>query len=105
MSDERLVDELVTRAFGWRAAPDRYLKPHRGWVTRSRFRPIEDVDDALRLLDALTTDYSMANAPGGKFSARVRISGRTGRASGELKARTICLALGRALGLLAEARR
>jgi hypothetical protein len=99
MTDERLVDELVTRAFGWRPAPDRYLKPHRGWVTRSRFRPIQDVGDALRLLDALTSDYSLVNLPGRAFTAQVRLAGRTGKASGEPKGLSICVALGRALGL------
>jgi hypothetical protein len=99
VTDQRLIDELVTRAFGWRPGRDRYLKPERGWVTHSRFRPIEDVGDALRLLDALTSDYSLVTVPGRNFSVQVRLAGRTGKASGEPKARTICLALGRALGI------
>ena len=103
MTDQRLVDELVSRAFGWRPAPDRYLKSRRGWISRSRFRPIDDVGDALRLLDALTSDYALVTLPGRAFTAHVRLAGRTGKASGEPKGRSICLALGLALGLIVEA--
>jgi hypothetical protein len=102
VTDQRLIDELVSKAFGWRSAPDRYLKPNRGWITRSRFRPTEDVSDALRLLDALTSDYSLVTLPGRNFTVQVRLAGRTGKASAEPKARTICLALGRALGITLE---
>lgn len=103
MTDERLADELVARALGWRPAPDRYVKPGRGWIPRSKFRPLVDVRDALRVLDALSTEYSLVTVPGGGFTAQVRLAGRTGKAAGEPKARAICLALAQALGLKTEA--
>jgi hypothetical protein len=99
VSDERLADELVARALGWRPAPDRYVKASRGWVPRSKFRPLVDVRDAFRLLDAVTADYSLVTTPGGVFAAQVRLGGRTGKAAGEPKARAISLALARAMGL------
>ena len=105
MTDERLADELVRRALGWRPAPDRYVKPGRSWIPRSRFRPFDDVRDALRLLDAVTTDYSLIAVPGGVFTAHIRLAGRTGKAAGEPKARTICLALADVLGIEAGTNR
>ena len=103
MSDERLADELVTRAFGWRKAPGRYIMAGRSWISESSFRPLTDVRDALRVLVALTEDYSLAAIPGGTFTAQVRVAGRTGKATGEPKARTICMALAEALGIQVEA--
>jgi hypothetical protein len=74
VTDALLVDELVARALGWRPAPDRYLKPVRGWIPRSKFKPLKDVKDALRVLDALTRDYSLVSKPGGAFTAQVRLA-------------------------------
>jgi hypothetical protein len=97
MNDERLTDELAIRIMGWRLAPGRYIKPGRSWIPRSKFRPLVDVRDALRLVDAVTHDYSLVAAPESTFTARVCVAGRTGKAVGEPKARAICLALARAL--------
>jgi hypothetical protein len=99
VTDQRLADELVQRTLGWRPAPDRYVKPVRGWTPRSKFRPLEDVRDALRLVDAVTRDYSLVVSPNSPFTAHVKLAGRTGKATGEPKARSICLALAQALGL------
>jgi hypothetical protein len=46
--------------------------------------------------------YKLECVPGGSFSVEVKIGGRVGRASGEPNARTITLALARALGLEVE---
>jgi hypothetical protein len=100
MTDERLADQLVERTLGWRPAPDRYVKPVRGWTPRSKFRPFEDVRDALRLLDAVTTDYSLAATPKRPFAAQVCVAGRVGTAAGESLPRAICLALAQALGII-----
>lgn len=104
ISDEHLTSELAVRAMRWRLAPGRYLKPDRGWTSRSGFRPLVDVNDAFRVLDAVTDDYSMLARPGGRFTVQVRTSDRTGQAMGESKARTICLAVARALGIDLEER-
>jgi hypothetical protein len=97
MTDERLTDELAVRVLGWRLAPGRYLKPNRGWASRSKFRPLVDLKDAFRLLDAVTGDYSLGATPGGIFTAQVRVAGRVGKGTGEPKARAISLAVARAL--------
>ena len=99
MIDRLLVDELARLVLGWRPAPDRYLKPDREWVPRSKFRPLTDVRDALRVLDQLTDDYSLIARPGQGFIVEVRNKGRIGRASGEIAARTIMLALAQLFGL------
>ncbi len=99
MSDERLTTELAVRAMRWRLAPGRYLKPGRGWTSRSGFRPLVDINDAFRVLDAVTGDYSMLAKPGGRFRVHVRTADRMGQAAGESKARIICLAVAQALGI------
>ena len=99
MIDRLLVDELARLVLGWRLAPDRYLKPQRGWVPRFKFRPLTDIRDAFRLLDQLTDDYSLTAVPGRGFTVEVRSKGRIGRASGEIAARTIMFALAQFFGL------
>ena len=99
MTDRLLVDELARLVLGWRPAPDRYLKPDREWLPRSKFRPLTDIRDAFRVLDQFTDDYSLFSKPGQGFVAEVRSKGRIGRASGEIAARTITLALAQLFGL------
>jgi hypothetical protein len=101
VTDARLTDALAARALGWRPAPDRYIKPGRNWIPRSKFRPFPDLKDAFRLLDAATKDYSLISLPEGGFSAEVRLPGRIGRGR-EPKASTIALAVAKALGIEAE---
>jgi hypothetical protein len=97
--DGILTDELAARCLRWRLAPGRYLKPERGWTSRSKFRPLVDIRDAFRLLDAVADDYSLLSKPGGVFTATVRVAGRIGKAAGEPKARAISLAVARAMGM------
>jgi hypothetical protein len=101
MSDVRLTDELA-RLMGWRKAPGRYLGTGRSWVSESRFRPLVDLKDAFRVLDAVTDDYLLLTKPGGVFTVQVRVDGRIGRATGEPKARAISVAVARARGLDVE---
>jgi hypothetical protein len=98
VNDDRLTDKLVGRILGWRLAPGRYIKSGRSWIPRSRFRPLVDIRDAFRLLDAVTADYSLVARRGGPFIAEVRLDGRVGKAFGASKARTITIALADALG-------
>ena len=103
MNEERVTDELAARALGWRLAPGRYLKADRSWIPRARFRPLVDLRDAFRLLDAVTNDYTMFATRAGGFTAEVRLGDRVGAASGQPKARAICLALAQVLGIELEA--
>lgn len=105
VSDEQLTTELAVRAMRWRLAPGRYLKPERGWISRSAFRPLVDLNDAFRALDAVSDDYSILAQPGGRFVVHVRTPARTGQAIGKSKARTISLALAQALGIEREEKR
>lgn len=98
MNEGRLTDELATRAWGWKPSSDRFLKPGRGWIPRWRFRPFEEPADAFRLLDAVAHRYTLSCA-GRTFTADVQINSRRGKASGTNKARTIAVAVARALGL------
>lgn len=102
MTDERLTDELAVRVMGWKSAPDRYVKSGRSWIPKWRFAPLSCLDDAFQLLASSNSTYKLECAPGGVFSVEVKIGGRTGHASGEPTARTITLALARALGLEIE---
>jgi hypothetical protein len=97
MNDERLTDELA-RAMGWRPGPDRFVKSGRSWISKWRFRPLADLSDAFQLLDHVTDHYTLSR-DGGTFTAQVRAGSGRGTASGELMARTITVAVARAMGL------
>jgi hypothetical protein len=103
VTDERLTDELALRCLGLRPAPGRYLKSARSWIPRSKFRPLVDIRDAFRVLEALTDDYSLTATPGGVFTVQVQAGGRIEMAAGKPKARAISLAVAHAIGLLPEA--
>ncbi len=96
----RLTEALALQVFGWRSAPGRFLKPGRGWVAKSRFNPFERIEHAVQLLDQASERYILSCTHGRvSFSAEVTIGARTGSARGELKARTITVAIARALGM------
>jgi hypothetical protein len=97
MNDDRLTDLLAARVLGWKPAPDRFLKPDRGWTPRWQFAPFKRIEDAFLLLDR-AGDYTLKFAAG-VFTVRVRVGKRTGKAAGDEKARTITLAVAEALGL------
>jgi hypothetical protein len=101
MNDERLTDELAARVMGWKPGPDRFVKSGRGWISRWRFQPLENLPHAFQLLDRATRNYTLTS-DGGMFTAEIRAASGRGTASGELIARTITLAVARALGLEAE---
>ena len=98
MTDARLTDELA-RSMGWRPFANRFLANGRDWIARSHFQPLAILDHAFQLLEKISRDYSIVNSPTAGFIVEVRLSGRVGRAAGEPKARTISLALARAIGL------
>jgi hypothetical protein len=101
VNDDRLTDQLALRVMGWKVAPDRFVNSGRSWIPRWRFRPLEELADAFQLLDC-AADHYVLKRDGRSFTAEIRTGSRRGTASGELKARTITLAVARALGLEAD---
>lgn len=95
---EQFTAALVERILDWKAGPDRFIKSERSWIPRNRFRPLTRLEDAFLLLVHAASNYSLTSADG-SFTAKVQIGSRTGKATGEPKARTICLAIGQALGI------
>jgi hypothetical protein len=93
-----LTNELAARIMGWKPAPDRFVKSGRSWIPKWRFRPLAELADAFQLLDRAAHHYTLS-MDGGTFTAEIRVGSGRGTASGELKARTITLAVARALGL------
>ena len=102
MTAHELVDELARRVMGWRPLPDRFLRRDRSWLPRWRFDPMAKTADAMMLLELASPETYTLSQHNGKFTAQVCIAGRVGAAEGKLKARTITLALARALGLETE---
>ena len=96
---KQLTDLLAECVMGWRLAPDRYIKPGRGWMPRWRFNPLARMEDAFLLLDRAGGSYALALGSDGVFTVEVQIGDRIGKASGEPKARAITLALSQALGI------
>lgn len=96
MTDEHLTTELAVRAMRWRLAPGRFLKAQ-GWTSRSRFRPLVDIRDAFRVLDAVADDYTLLYKPGGLYRVHVCAAGRAGRAVNKSRTRAICMAVAQAL--------
>ncbi len=98
MTDERLTDELALRVMGWKPAPDRFVKSGRSWIPRWRFRPLTELSHAFRLLDQAADHYTLTRN-NSTFAAEVQIQSCRGKAVGEHKARTITVAVARALRL------
>lgn len=98
MNDDRLTEKLAAQVLGWKATPDRFIKSGRSWIPRWRFRPLTELADAFRLLDDAAAHYTLTGN-GTAFAAEVQIESRRGKAVGEQKARTITVAVARALGL------
>jgi hypothetical protein len=99
MDDNRLTEQLAAQILGWKAAPDRFIKSGRSWIPKWRFQPLVDLEDAFQLLDQAAHRYSLTRDRHGIFGASVEIGGCRGKASGEPKARTVTIAIARALGL------
>lgn len=99
MNDDRLTDKLAAEVLGWRTAPGRFIKGPRSWTPRHRFVPLKSLDDAFQLVDRVATSFRLTLVRGSQFFAEVQVGTCVGQASGELKARTVTIALARALGL------
>ena len=78
---------------------DRYLASSgRGWVRKSRFLPLANIEDSFRALDSLSNEYRVTRSKG-VFLAEVHVGDRVGKAAGQTLARTVSLALAQAIGL------
>jgi hypothetical protein len=99
MTTECLIAVLAEKIMGWRAAPARFLMANRQWIPRWRFQPLDNLEDAFRLLETAASSYTLHASSDATFIAEVRIANRTGRASGKSKATTITVAVARAIGL------
>lgn len=97
--DDELTANVVEAVLGWRAAPDRFIKPGRSWTPRSRFKPLMRLEDAFLLLHQADCTCVLSVGSDKVFTAEVRVGDRTGKVSGEPKARTITLAICQALGI------
>lgn len=98
MTDERLTDQLAACVMGWKRGRDRYVKAGRGWIPSWRFRPLVVLADAFHLLDRAAHHYTLTRN-GHTITVKVRTDSGQGIASGEQMARTMTLAVARALGL------
>jgi hypothetical protein len=99
MTGEQLTAMLAERVMGWRAGPDRYLLDGRCWLPRWRFRPLESLEDAFRLLSKTASSYTLTATCDGRFAARVCVGSGTGKALGKLRPATITVATARAIGI------
>src|SRR5580704_10575300 len=59
MDDDRLTEKLAANVFGWKLAPDRFIKSGRSWIPRWRFSPLERLEDAFGLLERVATSYRL----------------------------------------------
>ena len=99
MTDAAVVDRLAHQVLHWVVAPDRFLTGNRSWIPKWKFNPLERLEDAFRLLDESAPNRYAISLGGGRFEVEVEINSNIGKASGEIKPRTITLALARSLGL------
>jgi hypothetical protein len=94
---QRATDELARRVMRWRTAPDRFIKSGRSWIPRWRFQPFAELADAFQLLDQAVDHYTLKQ-DGRTFTVEIRAGSGRVTAWGELKARTIALAVAQMLG-------
>jgi hypothetical protein len=103
MSDEHLTGRLARQVMDWKVGPDRFVMDGRRWLPRWRFKPLERLADAIRLLEhAAPQEYAMGASENGGFWARIRIAGVTGEARESSQARALTLAIARAIGIDVE---
>jgi len=100
MTAANLTSFVAERVMGWTVGPDRFLTANRGWLRRSAFQPTERLQDAHRVLNAVTpSDFSMGGGIGKLAWAHVRVGDKSGRSSHQSLPIAICLATLRALGI------
>jgi len=98
LADRMLTEPLAANVLRWRIAKGRFLRTDKSWIAGWKFAPLANLPQAFELLDVAKSAYILRRNENGAFEAEVRVCKRVGRAYGEPKARTITLALARALG-------
>jgi len=93
MTSERLTAVLAEQVMKWRLAPERFLTGPRQWIPRYRFRPLSNVDDALKLVNAAGASLELRSKPGCPVEARVVFRGRKSRVTLNEAAAAITTAL------------
>ena len=78
MTTDQLTAILAERVMGWRVGPDRFLTGNRRWMPRWRYRPLDHLPDAIRLLEAAGPGRYTITDTNGLVSVRVQIAGITG---------------------------
>jgi hypothetical protein len=99
MTPPELTALLATRVMRWSVAPDRYLMANRRWMPAWRFQPLNNLDDAFRLLDATSGTFRLTLTADRCFAAKVRVGRRTGGARGRTPAAVVTLAVASAIGI------
>jgi hypothetical protein len=96
---ESLTGILAERIMGWTVAPHRFLMGDRRWIPTWRFQPLNNLEHAFQLLEMAAKTFTLTTSPDGAFTARVQVGNHIGTATGEPKATSISVAVGRAIGL------
>lgn len=99
MTDLQLTTILAERVLSWKGRGDRFLQPGRSWIPRWRFQPLTNIENAFQLLNRAVDQFSLTLDSNKVFAAEVQIANRKGSATGRSKARTITMAIARAMGL------
>ena len=104
MTNDQLTAILAERILGWKVCPDRFMTSGRHWLSHWRFKPVQRMADAVRLLEqAAPEDYAIGATENGGFRAMVRIAGVTGEARESSQAQALTFAIARAIGLKVDA--
>jgi hypothetical protein len=103
MTTRTLTALLAKRFMKWDVGPDRFLLGRRQWMPRTRFKPVESIEYAFRLLEAASPqEYAMGCDPKGNFWVRLRLDNATWEARDRSISAAICWALARAVGVKVE---
>jgi hypothetical protein len=96
MTADQLTAILAERVMGWRVGPDRFLTGNRRWMPRWRYRPLDHLPDAIRLLEGAEPAQYTITDTNWQVSVCVQIAGITGEARDRSKPRAVALAIARA---------
>ena len=103
MSDHELTSQLAERVLGWKAMRTRFVRPNNTWTPRWKFAPLEKGSHAMYLLEHSGAESYTISKHHGRYTTHVTLRGKVGAAEGELRSRTIAIAVALAAGLNPEA--